>query len=349
MFKCERSLGSKVLAVLIFCLFAGNVLTQNTTCLYISEEAGPHANDVIIVDWLRALYDVEIATGDDVNNHFYYAEDFKLYDFIFVSESISSSDTDDLKGAPVPIFYTELWSSKWDITGWVPTNTSTTYYENSPEQLVTIVNGDHPLAAGYPTGTELIIADGTNDPNGSILTYSVPQVDHIPIAVLSADVTRVVVMGVEKGTVLYNAENVKDGSMVSENRCAAVGINATANDFITNEGFQLIQAGIQWILEDETAIESKTRPVADGFSLNQNYPNPFNPYTDISFALPEAGETTLTVHNALGELVTVLVNEKLEQGTHHVRFHADQLPSGLYLYQMRSGQFHQVRKMMLME
>ncbi|MBN1781220.1 T9SS type A sorting domain-containing protein [bacterium] len=349
MFKCERSQCSGVLAAVMLCLFAVNVFTQDISCLFISEEIGPHANDVILVNWLQAQYTVEIITGDDINNHFFTADDFRMFDFVFVSESISSSDTEDLKGAPTPCFYTELWSSKWDIAGWVPTNTSGTYYENSKESIITVINGDHPLAAGFSTGTDIIVCDGTNDPNGSILTYSVPQVDHIPIAVIAAEPERVVVMGIEKGTSLYNAENVNDGSWVSENRVAAVGINATANDFITEEGFQLIQAGINWILEDGTAVGNEANAVADNFSLNQNYPNPFNPCTDIAFTLPEAGQTTLTVYNALGERIAVPVNEKMGRGTHTVRFNADQLPSGIYLYEIRSGQHRQVRKMMLME
>jgi hypothetical protein len=41
---------------------------------------------------------------------------------------------------------------------------------------------------------------------------------------------------------------VKDGSLVSTARCAAVGINANANNFLTDDAFKLIQAGIDWIL-----------------------------------------------------------------------------------------------------
>ena len=335
--------------ILFFALcLAGSLMSQDIKCLLISEEL-PHANDVILQNWLEAQYYVELATGDDVNGHFYTADDFRQFDFIFVSESISSSDTRDLKGAPVPVFYTELWSSKWDVAGWVPTNTSGTYYENSPEQLVTIVNGDHPLAAGIPTGTEVIIASGTNDPNGSILTYSVPGIDYIPIGVLSADPTRVVVMGVEKGTVLYNAENVADGSMVSESRCAAVGINATANDFITDEGFQLIQAGIQWILEEETGIEEEFATLPAEIGLAQNYPNPFNPETMISYELNKAGHVRLAIYDNLGREVAALVDEEQVPGSYQVKFNGRNYPAGLYLCSLRAGSEARTLKMMLIK
>jgi hypothetical protein len=336
--------------IILFCslCLAGSLMSQDINCLLISEEL-PHANDVILQNWLEAQYYIELATGDDINGHFYTVDDFKQFDFIFVSESISSSDTRDLKGAPVPIFYTELWSSKWDVAGWVPTNTSGTYYENSPEQLVTIINGDHPLAAGFPTGTEIMLASGTNDPNGAILTYSVPQVDHIPVAVMSADPTRVVVMGVEKGTVLYNAENVADGSMVSESRCAAVGINATANDFITDEGFQLIQAGIQWILEEETGIEEESAPLPTGIKLAQNFPNPFNPETTISYELNKADHVRLTVYDNLGREVTTLVNEEQMPGSYQVKFGGQHYTAGLYLCILSAGFEVRTLKMMLIK
>ena len=205
--------------------------------------------DEILINYLQDRYTVDIAMADDVKSHVYSVDDFKQYDFLFVSESVSSSDTVDLNGAPVPIFYTELWVSKWDVTGWVPTNESGTYYGNTTvdQTVVKIVDGTHPLAAGFATGTEItLVTDSENATD--YLTYYVPQVDHIAIATLTADETKVVVMGVEAGTVLYNEQNVKGGSLVSTARCAAVGINANANNFLTDDAFKLIQTGIDWML-----------------------------------------------------------------------------------------------------
>lgn len=45
------------------------------------------------------------------------------------------------------------------------------------------------------------------------------------------------------------------------------------------------------------------------FSLSQNYPNPFNPTTNIKFNIPNAGYTTLSIYNLIGEKVSELVNE----------------------------------------
>lgn len=88
---------------------------------------------------------------------------------------------------------------------------------------------------------------------------------------------------------------------------------------------------------------------ADGFALSQNYPNPFNPTTSISYTLPEAGMTTLKVYDMLGREVATLVNGVMSQGTHSVMFNAANLGSGVYLYELRSGNTRITNKMTLMK
>lgn len=85
------------------------------------------------------------------------------------------------------------------------------------------------------------------------------------------------------------------------------------------------------------------------FALEQNFPNPFNPSTVIRYALPASGNVTLTVYNSLGEAVKTLVNSSKEAGYHEVSFNATDLPSGLYLYELKAGSFSSVKKMLLMK
>ncbi len=86
-----------------------------------------------------------------------------------------------------------------------------------------------------------------------------------------------------------------------------------------------------------------------GYALHNNYPNPFNPATTIQFDIPEAGNITLNVYNALGELVTNLVDQKVAAGNHSINFDAANLPSGIYFYQLTSGSFIKTQKMVLMK
>ena len=97
------------------------------------------------------------------------------------------------------------------------------------------------------------------------------------------------------------------------------------------------------------------------FSLAQNYPKPFrsaatsparsggNHSTTIRFSLPQREQVTLKVFDVNGREVAALVNGKLDVGEHAVTFNANNLPSGVYFFQLRAGEFSQVRKAVLMK
>ncbi|UCE19819.1 MAG: T9SS type A sorting domain-containing protein [Gemmatimonadota bacterium] len=85
------------------------------------------------------------------------------------------------------------------------------------------------------------------------------------------------------------------------------------------------------------------------FSLAQNYPNPFNPETSIEFALPRTAYIRLSVYNILGREVKVLVDDRMEAGYHAVRWETSNMPSGVYFYRLRAGDFSAVRSMVLMK
>jgi endonuclease/exonuclease/phosphatase family metal-dependent hydrolase len=85
------------------------------------------------------------------------------------------------------------------------------------------------------------------------------------------------------------------------------------------------------------------------FSLNQNYPNPFNPETKIKFTISEPRYTTLTVYDALGKKVTRLVNEEKSPGTYEIKFDTENLPGGIYFYQLTAGSFTETKKMILLK
>ncbi len=95
-------------------------------------------------------------------------------------------------------------------------------------------------------------------------------------------------------------------------------------------------------------VNDKTETVKD-FSLEQNYPNPFNPNTKISWQSPVGGWQTLKVYDILGNEVATLINEYKPAGKYSVDFNAENLPSGVYLYQLRSGSNVKTRKMTLLK
>lgn len=86
------------------------------------------------------------------------------------------------------------------------------------------------------------------------------------------------------------------------------------------------------------------------YKLSQNYPNPFNPSTTIDFSLMKAGNFTLSVYNILGQKVATLINnQNLEAGNHSVKFNANNLASGLYIYRLTGNNVNLVKKMMLLK
>ena len=104
---------------------------------------------------------------------------------------------------------------------------------------------------------------------------------------------------------------------------------------------------------DVTATFEKTSGIEDSrvpveYSLSQNYPNPFNPSTTISFGVKKTGFTTLKVYDVLGREVASFVNRQLTPGFYNINFNED-VPSGVYFYKLRSGNFVKIRKMMLLK
>ena len=85
------------------------------------------------------------------------------------------------------------------------------------------------------------------------------------------------------------------------------------------------------------------------FSLSQNYPNPFNPTTSIEYSVPSNEYVSLKVFDILGREVAALVNERQSAGRYKINFNASSLSSGIYLYQLKSGNHVLSMKMMLVK
>jgi hypothetical protein len=93
-------------------------------------------------------------------------------------------------------------------------------------------------------------------------------------------------------------------------------------------------------------------PIA--YTLHQNYPNPFNPITSLRYDLPEQSRITLTIYDLMGREITQLVNTVQEAGYRSVKWdatdiHGKPVSAGVYLYQIRSGEYVQTKKMVLLK
>jgi hypothetical protein len=85
------------------------------------------------------------------------------------------------------------------------------------------------------------------------------------------------------------------------------------------------------------------------YALYQNYPNPFNPTTTIEFDIPEKTNVKLVIYDILGREIETLIDKELEPGKYKLNFTATNLPSGVYFYLIRAGNFVKVKKMTLIK
>lgn len=87
--------------------------------------------------------------------------------------------------------------------------------------------------------------------------------------------------------------------------------------------------------------------------LHKNYPNPFNPITTIRYDLPHDAYVNVIIYDMLGRKVKTLVNSAQDAGLKSVTWdatddHGKPVSSGIYLYQIRTGELHQTKKMILL-
>jgi len=90
------------------------------------------------------------------------------------------------------------------------------------------------------------------------------------------------------------------------------------------------------------------------FDLHGNYPNPFNPVTNIIYSMGTASDVTIMVHNIQGQLVKNLFIGNVKPGQHTVSWNgtnnfSQSVPSGIYIYSVKSNRQILVGKMMLLK
>jgi len=99
-------------------------------------------------------------------------------------------------------------------------------------------------------------------------------------------------------------------------------------------------------IDASTGIENQPF-LSNSIFLNQNRPNPFNRETTIDYTVPDDGFVTMKVFDVSGKLVSVLVNQKLQKGSHTLKLSANHLEPGAYYYVLRAGEAVETKKFMI--
>ncbi len=92
-----------------------------------------------------------------------------------------------------------------------------------------------------------------------------------------------------------------------------------------------------------------TSNTPEKFELYQNYPNPFNPTTNIEFDIAEDGFVSLKVFDVTGREIESLVHENLQKGTYRVDWSGTGITSGVYFYTLKTLNFSETKRMMLIK
>jgi len=118
------------------------------------------------------------------------------------------------------------------------------------------------------------------------------------------------------------------------------------NIFTNNTFFWTDTFSIQLV---PVSVEDEKPVSPEKFVLHNNYPNPFNPQTTLSYTVPRSGDVSLKIYNILGEEIISLFNEFKPAGNYEITWDASAHSSGIYFFRLKSEDFEQTKKMVLLK
>lgn len=143
--------------------------------------------------------------------------------------------------------------------------------------------------------------------------------------------------------VVGGSDAVNFGQVVLSNSYSQSGLRSSLVQM------DAIRIGKSWQTSILASVQSVSLHTPDKYKLEQNYPNPFNPSTTINFSIIKRGNVKISVYDVSGRLIENLVNEELNSGAFSVDFNASDYSSGTYFYQLRTGDFVETKKMILIK
>jgi len=117
----------------------------------------------------------------------------------------------------------------------------------------------------------------------------------------------------------------------------------------------IVEAGIDafsiesWECDPTEIVENGDNNLPSNFALLDGYPNPFNAKVTIQYALPVPSDVTIEIFDLLGRRIQTLVSGTKTAGYHQVVWDAADNSSGTYFYRMKTGEFSDTRKILLLK
>jgi hypothetical protein len=222
------------------------IIDQRPTAAMIVNDANlPAGFDLAQKKRLGMLgYRVTVATGADVADGVFTAADAETFDVLVVSESIGSSQANNLIGANVPMMHQESygWSRHFFTQGLGKT------WLNDPAGEINIVDGAHQIVtdAGLAAGQVAFYTDPsiawTTDTVESLVAGAV----NIAQILNAEGVPHTIIFAIEAGTELA------DASLAANRVCgfSLPGQSLLTADFMTDDAWALFDAAIAWLDQD---------------------------------------------------------------------------------------------------
>ena len=153
----------------------------------------------------------------------------------------------------------------------------------------------------------------------------------------------------------YEFDLATDGRILVQNLISKGYENVAWNEWHEGHSWGNWYAHLDNVLEhfDMVVDVEIEEGLPQQFALLQNYPNPFNPSTTIKYSIPGVSKVNLKLFNLLGEEVATFVNEEKPAGTYEVEFGRNLinqvLTSGVYFYQLKTDNYIETKKMILLK
>ncbi len=252
----------------------------------------------------------------------------------------------------------ELGSGDFTVSAWIKT---------SSPNFARVVSKGECFSSGWQIGQDgKIEVSIQSPPNG-------PLYMHSNLNNYSDGHWHFILFKRENGSIQIYGDGVKDGnplsfpySLTNTNarltigRCDASG--GACDDAFFNGAIDDIRIYTRALSETEiqqlylengwgssTQVVKLNNTIDGHFEVYQNYPNPFNPSTTINYSIAASGHVSIKVYDMLGREIATLIDEEKSSGNYTCKFNGVNMPSGVYFYRIKAGNFSSTKKLVLLK
>ncbi len=117
---------------------------------------------------------------------------------------------------------------------------------------------------------------------------------------------------------------------------------------VGNECVDITPASYTQEIGEVCILNLRTVRLAPGsYALLPPQPNPMERTARIDFSIPFEDHVWIGLYNSEGELVQVLVDQKLQPGQYQIQLQRELLPAGTYFCRMKSGRYTQTQRLIV--